>query len=204
MTAAVPMGDGLLDGGLVGVLPGHVADRLAAASGTGGLRQVSAASRKERSRNAWFRGELRDEKVFVKLYAVAARGAAERLVARAVPPEVTTRLLGGGRAAGLGEYAVFRWQPLTRLPVGLPESAVAAGRLLALAGRHRAVADAVPDAVLAAAASSGIPALTALAVRAGAVGGRPGGLPEPPVRMLRWLERGADVRDSPPSVDTLL
>ncbi|ANW19397.1 hypothetical protein I3J09_14980 [Streptomyces clavuligerus] len=80
----------------------------------------------------------------------------------------------------------------------------AAGRLLALAGRHRAVADAVPDAVLAAAASSGIPALTALAVRAGAVGGRPGGLPEPPVRMLRWLERGADVRDSPPSVDTLL
>lgn len=130
MTAAAPTGDGLLDGGLVGTLPGYVADRLAEVLGTTGLRQVRAASCRERSHNAWFRGELRGEEVFVKLYAVPERGVAERLVARSVAPRLTTRLVGGGRADGLGEYAVFHWQRLVPLPAR-PESAAEAGRLLA-------------------------------------------------------------------------
>lgn len=130
VTAVAPAGVGLLDGGLVGVLAGDVADRLAAACGATGLRQVLAASPRERSSNAWFRGELRGEEVFVKLYARPERAAADRLVARSVAPGVTTRTLGGGRADGLGEFTVFRWQPLTPLPAR-PESVAEAARLLA-------------------------------------------------------------------------
>ncbi|MFI0773148.1 phosphotransferase [Streptomyces sp. NPDC021212] len=130
MTVATSAGDGLLDGGLVGVLPARVADRLAAACRATGLRQVPAGSFKERSSNAWFRGEVRGEEVFVKLYARPERAAAERLVASSLAPGVAPRLLAGGRADGLGEYAVFRWQSLTPLPA-TPESAAEAGRLLA-------------------------------------------------------------------------
>ncbi|MDP9613235.1 hypothetical protein JOF35_005573 [Streptomyces demainii] len=130
MTVVTPQGGGLLDGSLVGGLPGHVADRLSAACGATGLRQVLAGSFKERSSNAWFRGGLRGEEVFVKLYARPERAAADRLVAGSLAPGLAPRLLAGGHADGLGEYAVFRWQSLTPLPAR-PESAAEAGRLLA-------------------------------------------------------------------------
>ncbi|MCK1798995.1 aminoglycoside phosphotransferase family protein [Streptomyces sp. XM4193] len=133
-----PSGSGaVLDGAPVDLLPQQVADRLAARAGADHLTQVRAAGFKERSANAWFRGTALGREVFVKLYARNDRAATERLVAPAVGPGHSTRLLDGGTAAGLGAYAVFGWEDLHPLR-HTADSAATAGRLLA------AVHDTVP------------------------------------------------------------
>lgn len=127
---APPPAEAVLDGGLVGDLPDGVARRLAAATGVRELRQVPAASHKQRSSNAWFRGEHDGVPVFVKLYARSDRAAVDATVAALVPPAMTTELLARGTAGALGAYAVFRWADLTPVP-GTPDGPVLAGTLLA-------------------------------------------------------------------------
>ncbi|GAA3434188.1 phosphotransferase [Kutzneria kofuensis] len=121
----------VLDGGLVDTLPRDLADRLAERVGADRLRQVRAASFKERSSNGWFRGAVDGQEVFVKLYARADRAAADRAVSAAVGPAHTTRLLGWGRDERTGEHAVFAWEDCTGLPWDA-RAAATAGRLLAV------------------------------------------------------------------------
>ncbi|MER6911341.1 hypothetical protein ABT354_06685 [Streptomyces sp. NPDC000594] len=154
----------------------------------------------------WRRGVAADD-------ARALRYALPRLaptgeVSRALPGVVRERPGLLPRAVRYLDRAVGTAEGLTAvrgtLAATAPGDLFAVGRLLALAGRHRVVAEAVPEALLRSAAGSGVTALCALAVRAAAVGGRPDPLPEPPERLRPWLARGADVRDSPPTVATLL
>ncbi|WP_367125813.1 phosphotransferase [Streptomyces phytohabitans] len=127
---AHPGSGGVLHGGPVDLVPQRVADRLAARIGAGHLTQVRAPVRKERSANAWFRGTAAGRDVFVKLYARRDRAATERLVAPAVGPSRSTRLLDTGTDPELGAYAVFGWEDLVPLPP-TAESAAVAGHLLA-------------------------------------------------------------------------
>ncbi|MBU7600102.1 aminoglycoside phosphotransferase family protein [Streptomyces sp. P38-E01] len=137
---SAPSGSGgVLGGALVDLVPQQVADRLAARAGADRLAQVRATGFKERSTNAWFRGTALGREIFVKLYARQDRAATERVVAPAVGPTRSTRLLDAGTAPGLGAYAVFGWEDLAPLPP-TADSAATAGRLLA------AVHDTAPPA----------------------------------------------------------
>ncbi|WP_096214599.1 hypothetical protein [Streptomyces sp. 2323.1] len=79
-----------------------------------------------------------------------------------------------------------------------------AARILALAGRHQALASGVSDRLLGLAAGCEISGLRALAARVALCTGRRRLVPEPPLHLLRWTAQGADIRRNPPSVATLL
>ncbi|MFI9257894.1 hypothetical protein ACIGT4_09240 [Streptomyces sioyaensis] len=79
-----------------------------------------------------------------------------------------------------------------------------AARILALAGRHQALASGVSDRLLDVAAGCGISGLRTLSARVALCTGRRRMVHRPPAHLLRWIAQGADIRRNPPSVATLL
>jgi hypothetical protein len=154
----------------------------------------------------WRRG-LRDGDVRALRYALPRLDPGPG-VSRALPElvRVWPRLLPRAvayldRAVHTGEgAAVCR----ALLEDGTAADPFALGRLLALAGRHEAVAGRVGGALLDSALGSGVRALRELGTRAAALTGR---LPlgsEPSPELAGWIARGARAGDSPPRVATLL